>query len=205
MAYNRFKKVAQLRELLGLEDLMEAWLPVNLPHVTASGNLLEALRDASEEALGTEKAKSEYVIVPVLKELKKQNPNKFTSFSGYHFDVDSKLHLTGYCDFILSAHPKKVEIDAPVFCLVEAKKGEVEEGFAQCGAEMYAAQLFNERHNNPQKVIYGCVTSAFSWAFLKLEEKTLCIDPNYVPLTFVEPERVLAVLQWILDESLAAS
>ena len=194
-----------MRDLLGLEDLMEAWLPANLPQSAASRTLLEALKDASEEALGTEKAKSEYVIVPVLKELRRNNPNKFSSFSGYQFDVDKKLHLTGFCDFILSAHPKKVEIDAPVFCLVEAKKGEVEEGFAQCGAEMYAAQLFNERHKNPQKVIYGCVTSAFSWAFLKLDEKTLFIDPNHIPLTFTEPERVLAVFQWILDESLVVA
>jgi hypothetical protein len=93
-------------------------------------------------------------------------------------------------------------IEAPIFCLVEAKKGEVEEGFGQCGAEMYAAQIFNERKGKAQKAIYGCVTNAFSWCFLKLEEKNLYIDPNYVPLTFTEPHRVLAVLQWILDESI---
>lgn len=203
MAYNKFRKITQLRTLLGLEDLMEAWLPTHLPQPVVSQTLLEALQDASEEALGTEKAKSEYIIVPVLKELRRHNPNRFSTFSGYQFDVDSKLHLTGYCDFILSARPRRVEIDAPIFCLVEAKRGEVEEGFAQCGAEMYAAQLYNQRHNNPQRVIYGCVTSAFSWAFLKLEAETLFIDPNYVPLTFTEPQRVLAVLQWILDETLA--
>jgi hypothetical protein len=67
---------------------------------------------------------------------------------------------------------------------------------------MCAAQLFNEREGNPRKVIYGCVTNAFSWCFLKLEAKTLYIDPNYVPLTFAKPHEVLGVLQWILDESL---
>jgi hypothetical protein len=67
---------------------------------------------------------------------------------------------------------------------------------------MYAAQIFNERKGKAQKAIYGCVTNAFSWCFLKLEEKNLYIDPNYVPLTFTEPHRVLAVLQWILDESI---
>jgi hypothetical protein len=87
--------------------------------------------------------------------------------------------------------------------MVEAKKGEIEEGFGQCGAEMYAAQLFNQRHNNPQKVIYGCVTNAFTWSFLKLEQNTLSIDPNYIPLTFTEPHKVLAVLQWILNSCLA--
>jgi hypothetical protein len=67
---------------------------------------------------------------------------------------------------------------------------------------MYAAQIFNEREGNPKKQIFGCVTNAFSWCFLKLENKNLYIDPNYVPLTFTKPHEVLAVLQWILDESL---
>jgi hypothetical protein len=104
---------------------------------------------------------------------------------------------------LLSSQVDKVDIAAPIFCLVEAKNAEIDKGYAQCGAEMYAAQLFNERKGNPQKVIYGCVANAFSWCFLKLEDKNLYIDPNYVPLTFAEPNKVLAVLQWILAVSLA--
>lgn len=202
MAYNKFKKVAQLREDLGLNDIVFGWIPQELAKIEASNKLLEELQDAKEEGLGTEKAKSEYIIAPVLKELRRKNPNKFSSFSGYEFEVDSEQGLTGFCDFILSANPHKAEIDAPIFCLVEAKNDNVEKGIAQCGAEMYAAQLFNEKHNSPRETIYGCVTTAFSWAFLKLSEKKLYIDPNYVPLTFSNPNMVLAVLQFILDESL---
>lgn len=203
MAYNSFKKVSQLRTQLGINDLVISWLPTELPAGQVSPILLQSLADAKEEALGTEKAKSEYVVAPVLKELRRNNPNTFSSFSGYEFDVDSALKLTGYCDFILSANPHKMEIDTPVFCLVEAKNDNVEKGIAQCGAEMFAAQLFNQRGGHPRQVIFGCVTTAFSWAFLKLEGQTLSIDPNYVPLTFTEPHRVLAVLQWILAESLS--
>jgi hypothetical protein len=161
-----------------------------------------ALQEAEQEGLMTEKAKSEFVVVPVLKELRRQNVDKFSTFSGYEFDVDKLLGLTGYCDFLLSSEINKSEITAPVFCLVEAKDAKIEKGFAQCGAEMYAAHLFNERKGNPKKQIFGCVTNAFSWCFLKLENKNLYIDPNYVPLTFTKPHEVLAVLQWILDESL---
>jgi hypothetical protein len=113
------------------------------------------------------------IVTPIIKELKRKNPHSFGFFSGYEFNVDTPLELKSYCDFILT----------------EAKKGEVEEGFGQCGAAMYAAQLFNERQQTPQKAIYGCVTNAFSWAFLKLEGKNLYIDTNYVPLTFAEPQR----------------
>ena len=201
MAYNSFKKIAQLSEQFGINHLMKPWLPKNLIRPTVSQTLLDALNDASQEALGTEKAKSEYIVVPVLKELRKQNPNKFSSFSGYQFDVDAKLKLTGFCDFILTANPNQMEIDAPIFCLVEAKNDNVEKGIAQCGAEMYAAKLFNDRQNKPRDIIFGCVTTAFSWAFLKLENNTLYIDPNYVALAIDEPHRVMSVLQWILDES----
>jgi hypothetical protein len=194
MAYNQFKS----ETLSELE--LKAFLPQTLPVFKPTDLVLTILQEATNEALATEKAKSEFIINPVLKELHRQNMNRFSYFSGYKFDVDVKLQLKGYCDFILSATANSPIIKSPIFCLVEAKKAAIEEGFGQCGAEMYAAQLFNERHHNPQKIIYGCVTNAFSWAFLRLENNILSIDPNYIPLTFAEPHKVLSILQWILDE-----
>ncbi len=203
MAYNKFKKLEQLRKELDITDIMRAWLPQDMSfYAEISIFLKEELKDASYEALTSEKAKSESVIAPIIKELRRKNPHKFSFFSGLEFNIEGSKGLKGYCDFILSTKTEKAEITAPVFCLVEAKDGEIDKGYAQCGAEMYAAQIFNEREGNPKKQIFGCVTNAFSWCFLKLENKNLYIDPNYVPLTFTEPHRVLAVLQWILDESL---
>jgi hypothetical protein len=203
MAYNKFKKLEDLRKRLGIKDVMEIWLPDKIsPYSEISMFLKEELKDASQEALTTEKAKSESVISPIIKELRRKNPNRFSFFSGFDFNVDASQDLKGYCDYILSTETKRAEITAPVFCLVEAKDGEIDKGYAQCGAEMYAAQLYNNKEGTPKKVIYGCVTNAFSWCFLKLEEKTLFIDPNYVPLTFAKPHEVLGVLQWILDDSL---
>ncbi len=203
MSYNKFKKLEMLRTQFGINEIQTTWMPTNLPVFAKSPILLQSLQDAKEEALATEKAKSEYVIVPVLKELRRNNPHTFSSFSGYEFNVDVKSGLNGFCDFILSAEPQKASLTAPIICLVEAKKGEIETGWGQCGAEMYAAQIFNEREGNPRKVIYGCVTNAFSWCFMKLENKQLFIEQNYIPLTFTAPYEVLAALQWILDKSLA--
>ncbi len=203
MAYNQFKKLEQLYTNFGINEFMANWLPTLKPYPKITNILEIALQEASQEPLTTEKAKSESIVVPILKELKRNNPSSFTYFSGFEFNVDKHLKLTGYCDFILSAETQKNEVSAPIFCLIEAKDGEIDKGYAQCGAEMYAAQLYNERKGRPQKVIYGCVTNAFSWCFLKLENKNLYIDSNYVPLTFAEPHRVLAVLQWILEKALA--
>jgi hypothetical protein len=201
MAYNKFK-LKTLKAQFGIEHTSVPFLPTTYRAITPSLQLMNDLSDAMETALATEKAKSEHIVLPIIKELRRQNPNKFSYFSGYQFDVDVKQGLKGFCDFIFSAKPHKIEIETPIFCFVEAKKDDIDAWFGQCAAEMYAAQLLNEKEGTPQKVIYGCVTNAFSWAFLKLEGKNLSIDPNYVPLTFTEPQRVLAVLQWILERCL---
>ncbi|MCB1194167.1 MAG: hypothetical protein H7A23_16765 [Leptospiraceae bacterium] len=201
MAYNKFK-LKDLKIKFGIENSSRHFLPQELLPFVPSQKVLSELADAEGVALATEKAKSEHIITPTIKELRRRNLEKFSYFSGYEFNVDKKQGLNGYCDFIFSAKPHKIEIENPIFCFVEAKKDDIDGWFGQCGAEMYAAQLYNEREGNPRKVIYGCVTNAFSWCFLKLEDKNLFIDPNYIPLTFSEPHRVLEVLQWILDDSL---
>jgi hypothetical protein len=202
MGYNKYKKLEQLREDLDIQDINENWLPKSFVAFSISESLKDSLAVASMEGLGSEKAKSEQIVTPILRELRKHNIAQFKSFSGYEFDVDSSKNLNGYCDFILSLEHNAVEITAPIFCIVEARDDKIEKGYAQCGAAMYAAQIFNERKGKPKKAIYGCVTNAFSWCFLKLEAMNLYIDPNFVPLTFKEPHRVLSVLQWILDESI---
>ena len=202
MAYNKFNKLEQLHTEIGVNYLQAAWLPEKTKPFAVSSLLLEILAEAVFEPLQTEKAKSESVVAPVLKELRRKNRNRISSFSGFELTVDASRGLNGFCDFILAGVPQKIELIAPIFCLLEAKKDNIEKGLAQCGAEMYAALLFNEQKGTPKEVIYGCVTNAFSWCFLKLENNILYIDPNYVPLTFASPHQVLTVLQWILDESL---
>ena len=201
MAYDKFKKLSQLSERLGVEYQSQPFLPV-IAFIPVSQRLLSDLEDAIHIPLTTEKSKSEHIVVPVLKELLRDHLNEISYFSGFQFDVDASKDLSGFCDFILSAKARQLEVVSPIFCLVEAKNAEIEKGLAQCGAEMFAAQIYNEREGNPRNIIFGCVTNAFSWCFLKLEGKNLLIDPNYVPLTFSEPNRVMAILQWVLQSSL---
>lgn len=58
MAYNKFKKLEQLQEDLGIKDVMTKWLPLPTSFGTVTPTLLEALKEASNETLTTEKAKS---------------------------------------------------------------------------------------------------------------------------------------------------
>ena len=134
----------------------------------------DLLRDVLDEniplalEIDTEKARSELIIAPVLVELRKQCDRQISLFSGIDFSVDKAKGLVGRCDFMISRSPKQLEITAPVAALVEAKNDKIKSGIAQCIAEMVAAQLFNERHQNPIDQIYGIITTGSNWKFLRL-------------------------------------
>jgi hypothetical protein len=197
MAYNKFT-LKDLKEKLNLKIINFSWLPDSFVEGPVDALLLQLLNEAKTESLNSEKARSEFIISPVLKAFRRYNKNCFSFYSGYQFNVDTKLHLNGYCDFIFSLVSNSPLIEAPVFCVVEAKKEDIDnKAIAQCGAEMVAIQLFNQQNNKICKVVYGCVTTAFLWCFLKLEKQTLYIDTNYIPLTFSQPHTVLAALQWL--------
>ena len=206
MAYNKFK-MAQLQEKLHLDIKRDFWLNVVPPRFEVDTALDMQLTQATKMYLGSEKARSEFLIAPVLQAFQRKNAEVLSVFSGYEFNIDKSLELNGFCDFILStSSSSSFFLEAPIFCVVEAKKMEPEiNDLAQCGAEMYAAQLFHEREKKPQKAVYGCATSGYSWIFLKLENNTLSIDARPVQLSFDNPYGVLATLQWILDQNLPVS
>ncbi len=203
MAYNKFK-IALLKSQFGITVKKDYWLPEKLASFGEDQLLINVLAESAKIYLGSEKARSEFVVTPVLQALYRKNKGKFSIFSGYEFNIDKANELNGFCDFILSSPSNGFVVESPAFFIVETKKTDIDDNaIAQCGAELYAAQIFNAQNNQPQQAIYGCVTSAYSWAFLKLENNNITIDPNYASLTFNNPYNVLATLQWILDKSLA--
>ena len=98
---------------------------------------------------------------------------------------------------MISAKPNIVEPQCPIFCMVESKNKAPDEGFAQCAAEMYAARLFNQQMGDPYETIYGAVTNAFDWVFLKLEGNTVYVDIDRYYLN--QLPKLLGILQYIID------
>ncbi len=203
MAYNKFK-IEHLKDKLNLIVLNEYWLNTDLKEFEKDTILDSLLSEAPSLFLGSKKARSEFIVTPVLQTLSRKNKGKITIFSGYEFNIDKKIELNGFCDFILSAPAtNSFVLEAPTFFVVETKKTDINDNaIAQCAAELYAAQIFNTRNNKPQKAVYGTVTSGYSWIFLKLENQTLRIDPDPRYLSFTNPYQVLATLQEILNISL---
>ncbi len=160
--------------------------------------LLETFALNREIPLNSEKAKSELLITPVLVELRKQNPKKFTFFSGYQFDVDTSRGLKGFCDYLISTRYNAAFLVNPIVAVVEAKQNQdLFDASPQCIAEMYAAKLFNEQAGDLQPYIYGAVTNGYEWLFLKLENDTVVIDKERYGLKNL-PE-LLGVWQLIID------
>ena len=53
---------------------------------------------------------------------------RISFFSGEEFTVDETVGLNGTCDFLLSRSTELIDIEAPVFILVEAKKADLKSG-----------------------------------------------------------------------------
>jgi hypothetical protein len=147
-------------------------------------------------AVGSEKARSEGIINPVLLEVKRQLGGQVGVFSGEEFNVDVAADLNGFCDFLVSRSSEQLYIKAPVLMLVEAKKEDLKPALGQCLAEMVAAQRFNTSKGQTVETIYGVVTSGTVWRFLQLTEQVVSIDLTDYPLLPVD--NVLGVLVWML-------
>jgi hypothetical protein len=147
---------------------------------------------------GSEKARSEFLVAPILVELRTLLNNTISLFSGEDFTVDKELGLNGICDFLISRSATQFKINAPVIALVEAKKGVLKDGWGQCIAEMVAAQKFNEMRQHPIERIYGVVTSGMSWQFFRMQSNNITIDPQEYNLTPID--RLLGILQWMAME-----
>jgi hypothetical protein len=163
--------------------------------VNPSEYLIQTLDRNLRQKLRSEKAKSEFLIAPILSEIEANNRGLFAFYSGYNFDVDKEKGLKGFCDFVLSYSPEYLYIEAPVFSVVEAKNDNLDSGIPQCVAEMYAAAIFNERKAKHIPVIYGATTFGFEWKFLKYQNNLALVDTQIYYLN--ELPLLLGALQHI--------
>lgn len=168
--------------------------------ISPSSYLKEALSEGLPLAIatGSEKARSELIISPILVEVRKILQRQVSLFSGEDFTVAPELGLSGVCDFLISRSPEQMLIEAPVLIIAEAKKADLKMGLGLCAAEMVAAQKFNEANELSISTIYGCVSSGTQWRFLQLKGQTLTIDLYDYPVPPVEV--ILGMLVWMVRE-----
>lgn len=193
MAYSKFT-LSRIEEDLGLSieegaDLFSSVAPVPVGEFltkTLERNLPLALPN------GSEKARSEWVVAPILAELRERSGGKVSVFSGIDFTVDKKRGLDGFCDFLVAQSPHQLELEAPVLCAVEAKEHSMKLGIPQCIATMYAASLYNTHEKSPRERVHGLVTTGSNWLFLRLTGTTVQIERTDYHIK--EVDKILGIL-----------
>ncbi|MBC8110866.1 MAG: hypothetical protein H7Y04_07390 [Verrucomicrobia bacterium] len=195
MAYGDFS-LADLEKKFGIENQLRS-LFEHVEAIEPSHFLKEALQNARELPVRSEKAKSETIVFPILIELRNRNDKYFTIYSGDNLNADENQGLKGECDFILARDTGTFDINYPIIQIVEAKRNDLEVGVPQCAAQLVGARKFNENKGVMLENLYGCVTTGDEWLFMKLSNQELSIDTRKYYL--VEIVTLLAVFQQIID------
>ncbi|MCM0590520.1 MAG: hypothetical protein HEQ35_16180 [Gloeotrichia echinulata IR180] len=200
MSYSDFT-LRKVKQTFGINTVEGKRFLPEIEPIAASATLTDFLEESLPLAIatGSEKARSELIISPVLVEVRKILQRKISLFSGADFTVDTALGLNGVCDFVLSRSPEQLEVEAPAVMIVEAKKSDLNPGIGQCIAEMIAAQKFNEINNQAISPIYGSVTNGTAWRFLQLTGQTVTIDFTDYPLPPVDV--ILGILMYMVTSA----
>ena len=143
----------------------------------------------------SEYAICENLIYPVLKEVWKQYRKNFILWSHQALTFDNQL--TGFPEYVLAHRSPlgKVVFDQPYFLLVEAKQDNFEAAWAQCLAEMIAAQALNQ---DSSIVVFGLTSNGAAWQFGKLEGKKFTRNITYY--TIQELDRLFSVVNYLFQQ-----
>ncbi len=198
MSFNQFS-FPDVQAQLQLK-LRETHLFPDLKPLAIQAEFQARIEDGTVVALSTstEKAKSEFIIAPILLEMRRLLNHSFGLFSGVELNVDAERGLNGVCDFLLTKEAAHFVLAAPLVAIVEAKNDNLRSGLGQCIASMVAAQLYNEQKQKPLAAVFGVVTTGSAWKFLKLEKQSLTIDLQEYYVDNLG--RLLAVFKHILQQ-----
>jgi hypothetical protein len=201
MSYSKFT-LALIEEQLGLTIQEGCDLFSKIAPVSAGEFLTKTLERNLPLALpnGSEKARSEWVVAPILSELRVRTGGQVSVFSGIDLTVDRKRGLDGFCDFLVAHSPHQLELEAPVLCAVEAKEHSMKLGIPQCIATMYAVSIYNANEKTPRECIHGLVTTGSNWLFLRLCGTTVQIERTDYHIK--EIDKILGILLEITGASL---
>lgn len=198
MPYSQFTTITKVKEAFNLTTVEGIRFLPEIAPIQPSNTLAATLEETLPLAVatGSEKARSELIISPVLVEVRRILNRQISMFSGEDFNVDESQGLNGRCDFLISRSTEQLAIEAPAIVIVEAKQADLKTGIGQCVAEMVAAQKFNEAKQKPLPTLYGSVSNGLQWQFLKLSGTEVTIDLNIYSLPPVE--QILGFLVWMI-------
>ena len=150
----------------------------------------------------SEAAVCEDIIKPILRVLDKRYPN-FRVWSHVNYIVDPDNDLAGTPDFLVAPTTEiRGEPGVPPLCVIEAKKADWNQGWAQALAGMYAASTQGAAQ------CYGVVTTGEEWQFGRFDrEERLFIKQRNKLAIFDEQDepgnlqKLFDTLNWLFDQA----
>ena len=150
----------------------------------------------------SEAATCEDIIKPILKVLDRCYPN-LRVWSHVTYTVDPENDLAGTPDFLV-APPTEIrgEFGVPPLCIIEAKKADWEQGWAQALAEMYAAST------QGATMCYAVVSTGEEWQFGKFEREGAVFTKQLHKLSVFDEQdepgnlqKLFDTLNWLFDQA----
>ena len=170
MAFSDFKTISEVQEKFRITYSEDDF--VTSEPSTPSPEFLQDFEFTREHinVFASEASRCETIIFPILKESYKAYANQYALWIKQSIAYDDVLN--GIPDYFISTRSElgKTVVGSPLILLVEAKKNDFEQGWAQCLAELVAAQKINAKNMNGSAAfpVFGIVTDGTLWQFGRL-------------------------------------
>ena len=174
----------------------------NTEHLRPSAWLNETLEIALPlvKQIRSEQARSAFVISNIVLELYKHCNRNFAVYTEQKLNIGV---LSGKLDYVMGRGDqtflRQRGFNPPITVVIEVKSQTLSDNrlrfrFGQCMAEMVAMQFFNIENDSEVSTIYGVLTDAERWYFMKLTDDEFQADTRIYQI-----ENELQLILGILD------
>lgn len=101
----------------------------------------------------------------------------------------------GIADFLIA--PLRAYVEAPLLCVIEAKKDDFDAGRVQCIAEMTAC-LWNNQQKGHAVDVFGIVSNGQGWVFYQLTQSGQVRETDLIAIS--DLPRLLGTLHYLCAE-----
>ena len=179
MAYRNFTLI-DLQQDFGLTVEWNSFFDVKrIKQVMPSAWLMEALKRSKYIGRETAKMLDTYIISPILLEVKINNKKHVDFYFNEMLSEKSVRKLNGKVDFIFLQKVSTLSVALTQLYVINIRpKQTTDEAIAELAAQMISGQLYNKRHKQESRIVYGVMVLNTNWMFLQLSEQTLSVDTD---------------------------
>jgi hypothetical protein len=192
MPYSQFESVEQVASIFSIK--VKDGSIINSKSLEISELLLNNIKRRLLDSLSfrNEATICNKVITPILN-IVAENNKPLNVWIEEPFNVDKEKSLVGEPDYLIAPATDYGGMELPPLCIIEAKKQDWDEGWAQALAEMVAASI------KGADICYSVVTTGKIWQFAQLEDSLFIKDPSQISATR-ELQVVFDTLNWVFAE-----